>query len=39
VLSPKGYTLSFCNLTCAAEVWPPQYYLTYGIVETIQGAF
>ncbi|KAF7369118.1 Fruit-body specific protein a [Mycena venus] len=34
---PKGYSFDFNNLTCAAEVWPPQLYLTYGIVESIEG--
>ncbi|KAJ7182761.1 hypothetical protein C8R43DRAFT_1145144 [Mycena crocata] len=35
--APKGYDCQFTNLTCASEVWPPPFYLTYGIVESIQG--
>ncbi|KAJ7176733.1 hypothetical protein C8R46DRAFT_1030017 [Mycena filopes] len=34
---PKGYNTSYTNLTCATEVWPPQDYLTYGCVDSIQA--
>ncbi|KAJ7705468.1 hypothetical protein B0H17DRAFT_1126291 [Mycena rosella] len=35
--TPEGYTPQFSNLTCAAEVWPPVLYITYGIVDSVQA--
>ncbi|KAJ7472364.1 hypothetical protein B0H11DRAFT_1352477 [Mycena galericulata] len=34
---PSNYTWGFTNYTCAIEVWPPPYYLTYGICESDEG--
>ncbi|KAJ6611219.1 hypothetical protein B0H10DRAFT_1919017 [Mycena sp. CBHHK59/15] len=31
---PAPYMYQWTNLACAAESWPPQNYLTYGIVNT-----
>ncbi|KAJ7100686.1 hypothetical protein B0H15DRAFT_927357 [Mycena belliarum] len=35
--TPDGYTNQYANKTCASETWPIENYLTFGIVESIQG--
>ncbi|KAJ6551322.1 hypothetical protein B0H19DRAFT_995847 [Mycena capillaripes] len=32
---PSPYSYTFTNRTCAAQVWPLQLYLTFGIVDSI----
>ncbi|KAK7016942.1 fruit-body specific protein a [Favolaschia claudopus] len=34
---PPGYTYTYDNFTCATEVWPISYYISFGKVETMEG--
>ncbi|KAK7052226.1 fruit-body specific protein a [Favolaschia claudopus] len=33
---PPGYTYTYDNFTCATEVWPISYYISFGKVETME---
>ncbi|KAJ6466823.1 hypothetical protein C8R45DRAFT_478851 [Mycena sanguinolenta] len=34
---PQGYSFAYQNYTCATEVWPISDYITFGLVQSIQG--
>ncbi|KAF8140732.1 hypothetical protein K438DRAFT_1995720 [Mycena galopus ATCC 62051] len=34
---PPGYSYGYYDLNCATEEWPPQDYITYGIVDGLQS--
>ncbi|KAJ7883447.1 hypothetical protein B0H14DRAFT_3432899 [Mycena olivaceomarginata] len=34
---PSGYSWGYTNYTCATECWPPELYITFGIVINIQA--